>query len=150
MRHQFYVALVLLLISGIARSATIEELPCQNGCADDCIRFNQGTVFVQTESGAKLLHEGTIYDLSRITSRYLRRHQKNAEVAGDVQISTWSSGPINAEVTQTVIDTTCYWRKPNGTYVSAENCCGTNYRVKLKLATPRGKHFLNAIFESGC
>jgi hypothetical protein len=91
MRHKFYVALVLLLISGIARSATIEDLPCQNGCADDCIRFKQGIVFVQTESGAKLLHEGTIYDLSRVTSRYLRRQQKNAEVAGDVQVSTWRS-----------------------------------------------------------
>ncbi len=97
-----------------------------------------------------MLHEETIYDLSRVISRHLKRHQKDAEVAGDVQISTWSSGSINAELTQTIIDTTCYWRKPNGTYVSAENCCGTNYRVKLKLVTPRGKRILNAIFESGC
>lgn len=96
------------------------------------------------------MHEGTIYDLSRVTSRFLRRHQKNAEVAGDVQVSTWSSGSTSAEVTQTVIDTTCYWRKPNGTYASAENCCGTNYRVRLKFATPKRKLILNAIFRSGC
>lgn len=150
MRHHFHAALVLLLISGIARSATIEDLPCQNGCADDCIRFNQGAVFVQTGSSAKLLHEGSIYDLSRVTSRYLRRHQRNAEVAGDIQVSTWSGDTIKAEVTQTVTDTTCYWRKPDGTYVSAENCCGTNYRVNLQFSTPRGKHILNAIFRSGC
>lgn len=142
--------LILLLMSGVTGAATIKDLPCENGCGDDCIRFNQSTVFVQTGTGAKLLHEGRIVDLARVSSRHVRRHQKDAEVAGDVVVSSWSGGPINAEVTQTVLDTRCYWRKPDGTYVSADSCCGTRYRVKLKLATPGGTRVLNAIFNSGC
>lgn len=150
MPRRIYLAFLALFFCGNAHSATIEDLPCQNGCANDCIRFNQGTAFVQTEGGAKLLHQGTIYNLSRVTTRFSKRHQISAEVPGDIQVSTWSNGQVNAEVTQTVIDTTCYWRKPNGIYVSSDSCCGTNYKVKLKLVTPQGEHLLNAIFESGC
>lgn len=145
-------ALLSLLLCSYAYSATIEDLPCQNGCANDCIRFKQGTVFVKTEKGAKLLHKGHIYNLSRLTSRYLKRRQKDAEVPGDIQVSTWSNdnAQINVEITQMVKDTTCYWRKPNGAYASSESCCGTNYRVKLKLHSPQEERILNTIFESGC
>ncbi len=152
MSRRIKFSVLVLLLCGNAHSATIDDLPCQNGCANDCIRFNQGTVFVQTEKGAKLLHQGHIYNLSRLTSRYVKRHQKDAEVPGDIQVSTWSNGKgqINAEVTQTVKDTTCYWRKPNGSYASSDSCCGTNYRVKFKLVTPQEELTLNTTFESGC
>lgn len=143
-------AFFALLFGGAASSATIEDLPCQNGCANDCIRFNQGTVYVESDGRAKLLHQGIIYKLSHVSTHFLKRQQNDAEVSGDVRVSKWSSDRIGVEVTQTVLATSCYRQESGGRYVATDSCCGTRYKVRLKLVTPQGEDVLNAVFESGC
>ena len=128
------------------------NLPCQpNGdCTDPCIYFNDGTVFVETDTGAQLLHNKQPYILQLESSRTVKSPQGNDEVPGHIRVAVYTNKDLRTDITYGVSKTSCYYKNAVGEYESTDKCCWTAYQVVMKLITKKGKKILKTKWSSGC
>ncbi|MFG6463288.1 hypothetical protein ACG04Q_17075 [Roseateles sp. DXS20W] len=148
----FGIALVAAVWVSGSFAEVPKELPCEpNGeCSDPCIYFPDGTVFVATESGAKLYYNKQVRELPQSSTQVRRGIQGNAELPGFVRFSTYNDGSTRVEATFKVTGTSCYEKNQAGIYESTDKCCWTEYDVTLQVSQGSAKKSLRAKWSSGC
>ncbi len=99
---------------------------------------------------AKLRYKGKIRDLKLVSSKSLKKRQANAELPGDIERFEYAGKKIQVVLTQKVVSTTCYFKNEQGRYESEEKCCGTSYKLNLKITVPEGSELLETEWASGC
>ena len=143
------LALWFLLV-GIANAD--EPLACQpeGDCSDPCIYFDKEAVFISESEGARLSFRGKIHDL-KLTSRIEKvKKQANAELVGDITVTSYSSPDFLVKLTQKITDTSCYYRSEQGEYLSTESCCGESIDVTLEIIYKNKVEKLKTEYSWGC
>lgn len=152
MRHFLFV-LPILLSAHAAFALSARGMPCQpdGDCSDPCAYFADEAIFIRTGSDtAKIKYKGQVHDLTLVSSKSLRKRQADAELPGDIERFEYSGKNIRLVLTQKILNTTCYEKNKSGRYESLDKCCGTGYRLILKVGVPGGTQTLETDWDAGC
>lgn len=112
-----------------------------NGCVDPCIHFGDGTIASRKYHQLNLYYKRRIFHLEELDVKIIRRKpikrwagvQDEAAVPGDIVQNTFIGKKIRIEMTEEMLNTSCFVPGTDGSYEPTEGECDSTTMVELKI-----------------